>query len=84
MVSLIITAGPKKGLWIRIGFKADPNTELDPAIYLDADYLPGLLVNFGQFPCSWIRIRIPNTDPDLGQQAECRSTRIYTDPDPQN
>ncbi len=24
----------------------------------------GLFVNFGQFPCSWIRIRILNTDPD--------------------
>jgi hypothetical protein len=26
---------------------------------------PGLFVNYGQFPCSWIRIRIsiPNTDP---------------------
>jgi hypothetical protein len=23
---------------------------------------PGLLVNFVQFPCSWIRIRIPNTE----------------------
>jgi hypothetical protein len=37
MVSLIITAGPKKGLWIRIGFKADPNSDLDTAIYLDPD-----------------------------------------------
>ncbi len=27
---------------------------------------PGLFVNFGQFPCSWIRIRIPNTDADPG------------------
>jgi hypothetical protein len=27
---------------------------------------PGFFVNFGQFPYSWIhiRIRIPNTDPD--------------------
>jgi hypothetical protein len=34
---------------------------------------PGLFVNFGQFPCSWIRIRIPNTDPDPGQPNECGS-----------
>jgi hypothetical protein len=25
---------------------------------------PVLFVNFDQFPCSWILIRIPNTDPD--------------------
>ncbi len=31
------------------------------------DRKPGLLVNFGQFPCSWIRIRIPNKDLDPGQ-----------------
>ena len=38
---------------------------------------PGLLVNFGQFPCSWIRIRIrnPNTDldPDPGKPNQCGS-----------
>jgi hypothetical protein len=36
---------------------------------------PGLFVTFGQPLCSWIRIliRIPNTDPDPGQQNECRS-----------
>jgi hypothetical protein len=28
---------------------------------------PGLFVNFGEFPCSWIRIRIPIMDPDPGQ-----------------
>jgi hypothetical protein len=57
-------------LWIRICFKEDP----DPAFYLNADpesqpmrihFLKGrkpvLFVNFGQFPCSWIWIRIPNT-----------------------
>jgi hypothetical protein len=27
----------------------------------------GLFVNFGQFPCSWIRICIPTTDPDPGE-----------------
>jgi hypothetical protein len=27
---------------------------------------PGLFVNFVQFPCSWIQICIPNTDPDPG------------------
>jgi hypothetical protein len=25
----------------------------------------GLFVNFGQFPCSWIQIRIPSSDQDL-------------------
>ncbi len=28
---------------------------------------PGLFVNFDQFPCSWIRIRIPNMYPNPGQ-----------------
>ncbi len=34
---------------------------------------PGLFVNFSQFTCSWIRmrIRIPNTDSDLGQPNGC-------------
>jgi hypothetical protein len=27
----------------------------------------GLFVNFGQYSCSWIRIRIPNKEPDPGQ-----------------
>jgi hypothetical protein len=27
---------------------------------------PGLFVYFGQFPCLWIRIRMPITDPDPG------------------
>ncbi len=33
----------------------------------------GLFVNFGQFPCSWIRIRIPNSDQDLdpGDPNQC-------------
>ncbi len=30
---------------------------------------PGLLVTFGQFPCSWIRI--PSRDPDPGQPNQC-------------
>jgi hypothetical protein len=34
---------------------------------------PGLFVNFCQFLCSWIRIRIPNTDPDPGPPNECGS-----------
>ncbi len=34
---------------------------------------PGLFVNFGQFSCSWIRIRIPYTDPDPGQPNHCGS-----------
>jgi hypothetical protein len=34
----------------------------------------GIFVNFGQFfPCSWILIRIPNTDPDPGG---AKSTRV--------
>ncbi len=34
---------------------------------------PGLFVNFGQFPCSWIQIcvRIPNTDPYSGHPNQC-------------
>ncbi len=58
-------------LWIHISFNADP----DPAFYLNADPDPGIklvrihakiryVVNFGQIPCSWIRIRIRNTEPD--------------------
>ncbi len=26
-----------------------------------------LIQNFGQFPCSWIQIRIPNADSDPGE-----------------
>jgi hypothetical protein len=37
---------------------------------------PVLLVNFGQFPCSWIRIRIPNTDTDPVQPTKCGSRWI--------
>jgi len=35
----------------------------------------GLFVNFSQFPCSWIpiRISIPNTDPDPGEPNQCGS-----------
>ncbi len=37
---------------------------------------PGLLVNFGKFPCCWIRIwfRIPYTDP--GELNQCGSTTL--------
>jgi hypothetical protein len=40
---------------------------------------PVLFVNFGQFPCSWILICIPNTDPDPRQPNECgfRWIRIH-------
>jgi hypothetical protein len=31
----------------------------------------GLFVNFGEFPCSWIRIRIIKTDPDPRHPNEC-------------
>ncbi len=34
---------------------------------------PSLFVNFGQYPYSWIRIRIPNTNPDPKQPNECGS-----------
>jgi hypothetical protein len=34
------------------------------------------IVNVGQFPSSWIRIRIPNMDLDPGQPNECGSMRI--------
>jgi hypothetical protein len=33
----------------------------------------GLFAYFNQIPCSWIRIRIPNTDPD---------SQTNADPDP--
>jgi hypothetical protein len=65
---------------IRIGFNADP----DPAFYLDADPDPDtdrekgkviMFVIFGRI--SWIRIRIPNTDPDPG----AKPVRIHADPD---
>ncbi len=36
----------------------------------------GLFVNVDQFPSAWIRIRIPNTDPDPRQPKECGSRRI--------
>jgi hypothetical protein len=38
---------------------------------------PGLFVNFGQFPCSWTWIRIPNIDPDPEQSKECGSMLIW-------
>jgi hypothetical protein len=37
---------------------------------------PDLFVNIVQFSCSWIRIRVPNTDLDPGQPNECGSVRI--------
>jgi hypothetical protein len=37
-----------------------------------------LFVNFGQFPRSWIRICLFNTDPDPRQPNECRSRWIRT------
>ncbi len=32
---------------------------------------------FVNFPCSWIRIRIPNTDPDPREQTESKWIRIH-------
>ncbi len=32
-----------------------------------------LIVKFGKFPCSWIRIRKPNTNPDPGEPNQCGS-----------
>ena len=50
-----------------LGFNADP----DPAFYLSADPDPESNKKvpriFGRFPCSWIRILIPNTDLDSGE-----------------
>jgi hypothetical protein len=37
---------------------------------------PGLFVNFDIFPCSFIRIRFPNTDSDPREQNQCRFMRI--------
>jgi hypothetical protein len=37
---------------------------------------PGLIVIFGQFPCSRIRIRIPKTDTDPRLPSQCGSMRI--------
>ncbi len=40
---------------------------------------PCLFFNFGQFPCSWIRLRVPNTDPDpQPNQCEFESNKILT------
>jgi hypothetical protein len=64
-------------LWIRISFKADPDSDRDPGRQTNLDpyesgsgtwpifkvtislkgWKPGLFVNFGQFPFSWIRIQ---------------------------
>jgi hypothetical protein len=41
----------------------------------------GLFVNFGQFQCSWIRIRIPNIQHGSGYRI-AKSMRIYADPNP--
>ncbi len=35
-----------------------------------------LFVNFGQFPCSWILIQVPNTDPDPRKPNQCWPMRI--------
>jgi hypothetical protein len=37
---------------------------------------PGLIVDYAKFQCSWICIRIPNTDPDPGQPNKCGFMRI--------
>ncbi len=37
---------------------------------------PSLFMNFCNFPYSWIRIRLPHTDPDPGQPNECGSMWI--------
>jgi hypothetical protein len=34
------------------------------------------VANLGKFPCSWIRIRIGNADPDLGGPNQCGSMHI--------
>ncbi len=70
--------------WIRIGFIADSNPA--PAFYLkwdlDSGYRSGSrgpnqswcgFVKIGRSPCSWIRIRIHNTDPEPGEPNQCGS-----------
>ena len=45
----------------------------------------GLFVSFGQLLCSWIRIRIPNTDPDpVPGIWKAKSMRIHPDPNPEH
>jgi hypothetical protein len=34
------------------------------------------VIKLGKFPCSWIRIRIGNADPDLGEPNKCGSMHI--------
>ncbi len=34
------------------------------------------ICKFCRFPCSWIRILVPNTDPDLGEPKQCGSMQI--------
>jgi hypothetical protein len=56
----------------------DPGSKTDPQHCIKHTYAAkksilkgcksGFFANFCKFPCSWIRIRIPNTDPDLGVQ----------------
>jgi len=59
---------PTSWLWIRIVF------------YRNEDAHETMFTcKFGQFPCSWIqiRIRIPNTDPDPGQPWAVLRIRIH-------
>jgi hypothetical protein len=35
------------------------------------------IVNFVEFPCSWIHIHNPDLDPVQGQQNQCGSTTLY-------
>jgi hypothetical protein len=48
-------------------------THLGAKAFLDG-FKSGLLVNF---PCSWIRIRIPNTDPDKGETNQCETLLCF-------
>ncbi len=72
---------PRPSIWIRIwiqGAKPMPiYADPDPGQTLKSQKVEftkiGLFVNFGQFPCSWIRIRILNTDPYPGQPNQCGS-----------
>jgi hypothetical protein len=49
--------------------------------YKSLSQISGLFVSFWSISCSWIRIRIPNTDldPDPGMRIQCRSVQHSND-----
>ncbi len=66
--------------WIRIqygsGYGSGSETLVQRPFW---DWKSGnwVLVNFGKFPCSWIQIRITNTDPDQREPNSIESTRLH-------